>query len=125
MLTEGYLRGWLTFDNKTQLSALRESYLLSVLERRMITDFSRTKLGVMGSVVSGNLSRQSLTALTRDVSEHLELELPYLVEKTRIRSNTGGADINDPAFWRKALAARQEAIDKAVLPPEEPAPEEE
>lgn len=120
MLTEGYLRGWLTFDNKTQLSALRESYLLSFLERRMITDFSRTKLGVMGSIVGGNMSRQSLTSLTKDVAEHLELELPYMVEKTRIRSNTGGADINDPAFWRKVLAERQAGLKEAV----EPAPEE-
>lgn len=109
-MTEGFLRGWLTFDNKTQLSSLREDYILSYLERQLLVDVTKVKLGAVSSIVGGNPSRQSVTALSNDLKEHLELTLPYLAEKTRIRSSQNKAELNDPAFWRSVLAKKKEDL---------------
>lgn len=109
-MTEGFLRGWLTFDNKTQLSSLREDYLISYLERQLLVDVTRVKLGAVSSIVGGNPSRQSVNALSNDLKEHLELTLPYMAEKTRIRSSQNKAKLNDPAFWRSVLAKKKEDL---------------
>lgn len=109
-MTEGFLRGWLTFDSKTQTSSLREEYILSVLERHLVLDATRAKLGVVASLVGGNPSRQSVSALSTDLTSHLELTLPYLNGKTRIRSDQEKAQLNDPAFWRKLLDAKKEQL---------------
>jgi hypothetical protein len=109
-LTEGFLRGWLTFDSKTTTSPLREEYLLSVLERHLLLDVTRTKLGAVASIVGGNPSRQNVNNLSSDLKEHFELTLPYLSGKTRIRSNQTAAQTNDPAFWRKLLDKKKEEL---------------
>lgn len=110
-MTEGFLRGWLTFDNKTQFSSLREDYLLSFLERRLLVDVTRVKLGAVSSIVGGHPSRQNVNALSNDLKEHLELTLPYMAEKTTIRSSQNKAKLNDPAFWRKVLAKKKEDLE--------------
>ncbi len=109
-MTEGFLRGWLTFDNKTQLSSLREDYLISYLERQLLIDVTRVKLGAVSSIVGGNPSRQSVNTLSNDLKEHLELTLPYMAEKTRIRSSQNKAKLNDPAFWRSVLTKKKEDL---------------
>lgn len=109
-MTEGFLRGWLTFDNKTQFSSLREDYLISYLERQLLVDVTRVKLGAVSSIVGGNPSRQNVNALSNDLKAHLELTLPYMAEKTRIRSSQNKAKLNDPAFWRSVLAKKKEDL---------------
>lgn len=109
-MTEGFLRGWLTFDNKTPFSSLREDYIISFLERQLLVDVTRVKLGAVSSIVGGNPSRQSVTALSNDLKEHLELTLPYMAEKTRIRSSQTKAKLNDPAFWRNVLTKKKEDL---------------
>lgn len=120
LLTEGFLRGWLTFDQKTPLSSLREEYLLSVLERQLLLEVSRVKLAAVSSLVGNNPSRQSVVALSNDLREQLELALPYLTEKTRIRNSQARAKSNDPTFWRKLLANKAAQIAEEQKSGEEP-----
>ena len=121
LLTEGFLRGWLTFEHKTPLSSLREEYLLTVLERHLLLDASRTKFAAISSLVGHNPTRQSVNTLAKDLREHMELALPYLAEKTKIRSSQTKAQLNDQTFWRNLLAekaAQVEAARKSGVVPE-------
>lgn len=109
-MTEGFLRGWLTFDSKTQFSSAREDYLISFLERQLVVDVTRVKLGAVSSIVGGHPSRESVAALSNDLKEHLELTLPYMAEKSRIRNGPNKAELNDPSFWRTVLAKKKESL---------------
>jgi hypothetical protein len=123
LLTEGFLCGWLTFDSKTPLSSLREEYLLSIMERKLLVESDRMKLSAVSSLVGGNPSRQGVLALTKDLKQHMELALPYMAEKTKIGNSQGKPKANDFAFWREVLAktrAEVDAADNAVLIPVEP-----
>ena len=108
MLTEGYLRGWLSFDSKTPLSSLREEYILNVLERDLLLSASRTKIGVIGSLVGGSLSKNALNTLAKDLKAHFELALPYTAEKSKIGSGTAVQQMHDAAFWRDIIAKKKE-----------------
>lgn len=109
-MTEGFLRGWLTFDNKTQFSSFREDYLISYLERQLLADANKVKLGAISSIVGGHPSRQNVNVLSKDLKQHLELTLPYMAEKTTIRSNQNKAKLHDPAFWRSVLAKKKDDL---------------
>lgn len=108
LLTEGYLRGWLKFDNKTHLSRLREDFIISSLERIFIADSIKTKLLISSPLAAASQSRQAISGLFNDMKEWVELTLPYLAEKTRIKGGGGNKVSNDPAFWRKLLDQKKE-----------------
>lgn len=89
-------------------SKLRDEYLLSVLERRLIADALKTKLDLMRSVVGGAPSRVGVSSLSRELESYFELTLPYIGEKTRIKASKDTAkQLNDPMFWRKVLARKK------------------
>lgn len=83
------------------------------------------KLTAVSSVVGGAPARQNINALSTDLKDYLELTLPYMAEKTRIRNGPSKAQLNDPAFWRTILNKKKEELqasknDEANLIPVEP-----
>lgn len=117
LLTEGYLHGWLKFDSQTPLSHLREEYILSHLEKQLLCDVATTKLGILGSLTGGSLTKKNLTSLSGSLKSFIELALPYMAEKSKIDSQ--GQSVNDAAFWRKAFAQKrqEEATSVTKEPP--------
>jgi len=90
---------------------------MSVLERHLFLDASASKLGATAALVGGFHSKDGLSTLSKDLQAHFELALPYLAEKTRIRSSKGAAAIQDPAFWRKLLDKKAKEMAEAAAEP--------
>lgn len=87
----------------------------------MLLDTDRLKLAAVSSIVGGNPSRQSVTALSQDLKRHLELALPYMSEKSKMRQGQDKTKANDPAFWRKLLSNKNAELAAKDGKEEEPA----
>ena len=89
-LTLGYLRGWLTFENKTNLSLRREQYILNFLEHEACTEVLKTK-AISEAVFTNALI--SVGAKNIDLSspifkEYLNFELPSTETPDNIKVNS-------------------------------------
>ncbi len=104
LITEGFLRGWLKFDNKTPLSRLREEFLLVELEKQKFSDSSYLRVIMESSLASGlTHSPEPIKIAQRSYEHYLGLALPYIKKEDNIEF-VDRQKINDPKFWKDRLA---------------------
>jgi len=92
LLTEGYLRGWLDFEDKTPFSSLRESYILHQVERNCLLDVIKVKIfrdSVLATIPGNTQAIQPLMDL---YGSFLDLALPSASSKSTIESKQLSAD---------------------------------
>jgi hypothetical protein len=111
LLTEGYLRGWLTFEYKNTTSYVREEIILSYIEDERLYDLLKNRLGietVLRSTVTSK-SKNFLDPVYKVANELIGLKLPLLKPKDKI-TNKIDPDTGTPYSraqideWKKVLA---------------------
>ena len=105
MLTQGFKRGWLDFTHKTQLSHIREEFLLAEVERDIMCQVFTTKAIVDASVAS--CLKDPLAMVTKDYDTFLSLQIPYWGAKTNKSTPVDSAD------WKQVLQDRKKYLDEA------------
>jgi len=107
-LTEGYLRGWLTFDYPLQSSTLREELVLNYIEEERLASLLEHKLFIDTVLRSTLNSRNSstLAPIFETSNSLIGLKLPSALPKDTIKeekkkSTTLSAD--DLKEWKVFL----------------------
>lgn len=103
LLTEGYLNGWLTFDEKTPASKVREDYILGVIERKNAMAALQLKATVEASVISGALTNETVKMAYDNYNAYLALALPYMAKPDKIKSDGKAMDKAQADHWKKFL----------------------
>lgn len=104
LLTEGFLKGWLSFDNKTPLSQLREEIILVALERLKASEVAANKTILDASIASGNLTQDTIKLAYESYEQYLGLSLPYGAKKVKMKDIDETLNsAQDIAFFKKLL----------------------
>ena len=120
MLTEGYLNGWLDFEDKTRFSRIRENYILSHIEKRQILEAIRLKLNLDASLASGNLSEQTIGIAYDTYEKYVGTALPYLAKKDKIDEEKKPIDKQQLTAWKAMLAQKKKEMAHLMQASEEP-----
>lgn len=105
-LTEGYLRGWLTFDYSLRSSQLREDLILDYIENERFYALLQHKLFIETILRSSAGSLKDLDPIF-DVSRSLiGLKLPSALPKDTIKKAAKNKELSkeDIEQWKKFLA---------------------
>lgn len=89
LLTEGYLRGWLTFEYPNRGSAVREAIILNYIEDVRLYDLLKNRLTIETVLRSTASSRDKkfLDPIFEVASELIGLKLPLLKPKDKIKNS--------------------------------------
>lgn len=105
MLTEGFLRGWLTFEKKTPLSRLREEFILAQIERGIFQEVLGVKSSTDASIASGFPSDGSLKVAIGTFTKFMGLALPYVAKDSKLDTSVTKEKM---AEWKATLKALRE-----------------
>jgi hypothetical protein len=104
-LTDGYLRGWLTFTYPNRSSTLREELILNHLEQEYLFTLLSQKL-VVDTILIGGLPHRSkeAIALIADTQRSLAgLKLPAAIPKDTIKDEAASLSPENLEEWRSWL----------------------
>lgn len=106
LLTRGFLDGVLDFQYKNPLSELRETFILNQIERKVYADQFRVDVLTDAAVVSGlHPDKKNYQALDDKIARYRNMELPYLVETSKI--NKENRLQSEAEIWTNILAQRE------------------
>lgn len=90
LLTEGYLRGWLSFKYASKTSRLRENVILYHLENEAYADALSHKLSMDSAVIGGHQSKtkEMLNSLNKTYNLYIGLKLPDVATKDKMEENS-------------------------------------
>lgn len=104
-LTEGYLRGWLSFQYPLSTSWLKEEIILNYIQEQHLYDLLQNKLFIE-TVLRSSFERKTKESLDPifEVSRSLiELKLPSAVPKDTIKKDTAELKREDLVKWKDFL----------------------
>jgi hypothetical protein len=89
LLTEGYLRGWLTFEYPNRDSNIREEIILSYIEDARLYDLLKNRLTIETVLRSAAPSKNKnfLDPIFEVAGELIGLKLPLLKPKSTIKNS--------------------------------------
>lgn len=109
LLTEGYLRGWLTFKYPLSSSYFREELILRYIEDARLCEVMEHKL-LVETTLRGTLQVKDLNPVYETREFLLGLKLPSLKSKDKIKQAPKTQKDFTPeqiAEWKQALADAQ------------------
>ena len=104
-LTEGYLRGWLSFQYPLETSRFKEELILAYIQEERLYGLLQNKLFIE-TVLRSNFERKTKDVLDPifDVSRSLiELKLPSAVPDDTIKKDNTELKKEDLAKWKDFL----------------------
>jgi hypothetical protein len=108
LLTEGYLRGWLTFEYPLTLSRFREELVLNYVLESRLCDALEHRL-MTETVLRAGFQSKNLEPIYDVRNTILGLKLPSLAEKDKINGNNAAADMEitpeNLKIWKETLEA--------------------
>jgi hypothetical protein len=120
LLTEGYLRGWLSFQYPNYYSYLREDIVLNYIHDERLALLLDNKLKIETSIKSAILQHKNvdLTSIDNLASYIIDLKLPLIKSKDRIKEEKKSTESSslteaDIEQFKKELAALQFSKDNA------------
>lgn len=114
LLTEGYLRGWLTFEYANEYSRTREEIIINHIFEERLSSLLKNRLFVDTSIKSALLvnGKADLSSIDNISSHIIDLKLPSLKSKDKIKKENDtkkGAQLTqeDIALFKQELAELQ------------------
>lgn len=107
LLTEGFLNGWLKFENKSLLSATREEYILAMIEKKYALEALNLKTSVEASLVSGAITKETIKLAYDNYSRYLALALPYMKKNDTIEDNGHMLSKTEQEHWKNFLKEKK------------------
>lgn len=114
LLTEGYLRGWLTFEYANEYSRTREEIIINHIFEERLSSLLKNRLFVDTSIKSALLvnGKADLSSIDNISSHIIDLKLPSLKSKDKIKKENDtkkGTQLTqeDIALFKQELAELQ------------------
>lgn len=107
MLTEGYLNGWLNFEYPNPTSAVREEYILAMVERKYAIEALRLRALSDASIISGAVSKDSIRIAEDNYKRYLALTLPYWNKGAKMNGNGQALSKEDTEHWKNFLKEKK------------------
>lgn len=103
LLTKGYLSGRLNFEYTNPLSHLRESFILSVIEKEHIAEILKLRLQGQAGYITVN-PREGGKAVQAVLDDYIQLSLPYAGKPSKIDHYASGKESpKTPDEWKQIL----------------------
>ena len=86
LLTKGYLAGWLDFKYKNRFSYLRESFILTQIEKDLVSEILHLRAIAQSQYISIN-PKEGGKHTQKVIDEYSRITLPYAFNQGKIKND--------------------------------------